>query len=162
MSSAANAPINDNVSGTTYAPSNTDNGRSSDADNASSGGYVASPDRARHYKELKSIPIYRLPPELIIEICDRIDMVNFPSFMVATYHLLRRNGVIPQYPTVLLQSMLLRVEEDTTSNSTSLMGLPSELLLAIGEDLSMQEKVTMVLATHRMRPEEIEIITHQR
>lgn len=98
---------------------------------------------------------------MIVDICERVDMVNFASFMIATYHLLRLRGVIPAYPSAMLQTMLLR-EEEGSSNSACLGSMPKELLLAIGQTLTPVEKVHMVLATHRMRPEEIELITHQR
>ncbi|KAL8715655.1 MAG: hypothetical protein Q9225_006347 [Loekoesia sp. 1 TL-2023] len=118
-------------------------------------------DRAQKYEELMSTPIYRLPAELIVNICERVDLVNFPSFLIATYHLLRFRGVIPAYPSAMLQTMLLR-EEEGVAHSASLAAMPKELLLAIGQTLTTHEKVHMVLATHRMRPEEIELITHQR
>ncbi|KAL8922009.1 MAG: hypothetical protein Q9208_005463 [Pyrenodesmia sp. 3 TL-2023] len=116
---------------------------------------------ADRYQKLLKTPVYRLPAELIVNICERVDMVNFASFMIATYHLLRLRGVIPAYPSAMLQTMLLR-EEDGSSNSACLGSMPKELLLAIGQTLTPVEKVHMVLATHRMRPEEIELITHRR
>lgn len=88
-------------------------------------------------------------------------MVTFPAFLIATYHVLRFRGVIPAYPSAMLQTMLLRQEGDS-SHSACLASMPKELLLAIGQTLTPVEKVHMVLAAHRMRPEEIEMITHQR
>ncbi|KAL8947384.1 MAG: hypothetical protein Q9222_006330 [Ikaeria aurantiellina] len=116
--------------------------------------------RIQQLDELHKLPIYRLPAELLANILDRIDLVNFPSFMIATYHLLRVKGFIPAYPTEMLKMVLLREEEGNT-DSTCLGTMPQELLLAIGQTLNTHDKVHMVLATHRMRPQDIEIITHQ-
>lgn len=115
--------------------------------------------RAQKYEDLKKTPIYRLPAELVVNICERVDLVNFPAFLIATYHLLRIRGVIPAYPSVMLKTMLLQ-EEVGAPQPASLTSMPKELLLAIGQTLTIHEKVHMVLATHRMRPEEVKIITH--
>ncbi|KAL9026852.1 MAG: hypothetical protein Q9196_004543 [Gyalolechia fulgens] len=116
-------------------------------------------DRAQKYQELQETPIYRLPAELIVNICERVDLVDFPAFLIATYHLLRIRGVIPPYPSLMLKTMLLQVEAGV-NHSASLLSMPKELLLEIGQTLTIHEKVLLVLATHRMRPEEVKIITH--
>ncbi|KAL8727144.1 MAG: hypothetical protein Q9166_006240 [cf. Caloplaca sp. 2 TL-2023] len=119
-----------------------------------------SSERIQKYQELKNTPICRLPPELLNNILERVDLVNFPPFMIATYHILRMRTMIPPYPSAMLKLMLLR-EEEGEDKSASLQTMPQELLLAIGQTLTPNEKVHMVLATYRMHPEEIEIITHQ-
>ncbi|KAL8709821.1 MAG: hypothetical protein Q9220_005437 [cf. Caloplaca sp. 1 TL-2023] len=116
--------------------------------------------RVQQFEELQKLPIYRMPAELLSNILDRVDLVNFPSLMIAMYHLLRVKGFIPAYPTEMVKMLLLR-EEDGNTESTSLSNMPKELLLAIGQTLTTYEKIHMVLATHRMRPEDIELITHE-
>lgn len=117
-------------------------------------------ERAQQQKELMATPLYRLPAELLINIVDRVDLVNFPALMIAIFHLLRKRGIVPTYPTDMLQLVLLR-QGDGDANATSLATMPKELLLAIGQTLTTNEKIHMVLATYRMRPEEIEMITHK-
>ncbi|KAI4288678.1 MAG: hypothetical protein L6R35_002058 [Caloplaca aegaea] len=116
-------------------------------------------EQAQKYHELMSTPIYRLPAELIVNICERIDLVNFPGFMLATWHLLRFRGVIPAYPTTMLKALLLR--EDKGSIGPNLGGLPAELRLSIGQTLSSREKVHLILATQQWRPEEYAMIARQ-
>ncbi|KAI4185465.1 MAG: hypothetical protein L6R41_004134 [Letrouitia leprolyta] len=96
-------------------------------------------DRAEKYETLRKTPIYRLPAELIVNICERVDLVNFPAFLIATYHLLRIRGVIPGYPSTMLKVLLLQ-EEAGATQSASLTAMPNELLLAIGQCLTIQEK----------------------
>lgn len=143
---------NDNV------PGNSDNACAGDGTKACSCAKCTT-DRVQKYEALQKTPIYRLPAELVVNICERVDLVNFPAFLIATYHLLRMRGVIPAYPSTMLKTMLLQ-EEAGAPQSASLAAMPKELLLAIGQTLTIHEKVHMVLATHRMRPEDVEIITH--
>ena len=115
--------------------------------------------RAQQYKELQQTAICRTPAEMLLNIMERIDLVNFPAFLIATIHILRMRGVAPAYPSAMLQIMLLPMEA-TETQSASLQTMPQELLLAIGQTLTPNEKLHMVLATYRMRPEEIDLITH--
>ncbi|KAL8857767.1 MAG: hypothetical protein Q9178_005667 [Gyalolechia marmorata] len=116
--------------------------------------------RARQYKELLETPVCRLPPEMLMNILERIDLVDIPAFTIATIHILRMRGVVPNYPSAMLQLMLLR-EEKTHYQPNGLQNMPKELLLAIGQSLTPNEKIHMVLATYRMRPEEVKLITHE-
>ncbi|KAL9038880.1 MAG: hypothetical protein Q9180_002865 [Flavoplaca navasiana] len=115
--------------------------------------------RAQQYKELQQTAFCRQPAEMLLNIMERIDLVNFPAFLIATIHVLRMRGVAPTYPSAMLQIMLLPMEA-TETQSASLQTMPQELLLAIGQTLTPNEKLHMVLATYRMRPEEIDLITH--
>ncbi|KAI4198368.1 MAG: hypothetical protein LQ350_005305 [Teloschistes chrysophthalmus] len=115
-------------------------------------------------KELANSPLHRLPTEILVNIIDRIDLVNLPPFMIGAYHLLRNRTIVPSYPSRLLKQMLL--SEDTAGerddlSSASLASMPQELILAIGQTLKITEKVHLILATYRMSDEEIYIITHK-
>ncbi|KAI4260778.1 MAG: hypothetical protein L6R42_003906 [Xanthoria sp. 1 TBL-2021] len=116
-------------------------------------------ERARRYKEFMEIPICRLPAEMLLNILEHIDLISFPAFLIASLHVLRAGGVAPAYPSAMLQIMLLPMEA-TEAQSASLQTMPQELLLAIGQTLTPNEKIHLVLATYRMRPEEIDLITH--
>ncbi|KAL9604222.1 MAG: hypothetical protein Q9219_000620 [cf. Caloplaca sp. 3 TL-2023] len=131
--------------------------------NEGSGARLSSERRGRRSKfdELRATPIWRLPAEIILNICEHIDFIYFPSFLIATYHLLRFHEIIPRYPSTVLKNTLLR-EETRITNAASLAAMPKELLLAIGEKLATPEKATLVLATYRIDPEDIEILTRGR
>ncbi|KAL8773851.1 MAG: hypothetical protein Q9209_001281 [Squamulea sp. 1 TL-2023] len=87
-------------------------------------------DRAGKFRDFLETPICRLPPEMLMNILERIDLVNFPAFMIATHHILRMRGIVPSYPSAMLHLLLLRKEEGV-SQSASLQTMPQELLLAI-------------------------------
>lgn len=116
-------------------------------------------ERAQRWDEFMDTPINRLPAEMLLSVLEHIDLVSFPAFLIATLHVLRVRGVAPRYPSAMLQIMLLP-EEATAAQSASLQTMPQELLLAIGQTLTPNEKIHLVLATYRMRPEEIDLITH--
>ncbi|KAL9012931.1 MAG: hypothetical protein Q9173_002343 [Seirophora scorigena] len=117
-------------------------------------------EQAQKYHELMKTPIYRLPAELVVNICERVDLVNWPAFMVATFHLLRFRGVIPPYPTSFLKENLLR-EEKSSSSPSGLMRMPPELLLVVGQTLSTKEKVHLILAAYAWPREEYTMVTHE-
>ncbi|KAL8959835.1 MAG: hypothetical protein Q9193_003366 [Seirophora villosa] len=116
-------------------------------------------EQAQKYHELMQTPIYRLPAELVVNICERVDLVNWPAFMVATFHLLRFRGVIPPYTTSFLKKLLLRKEK---ALSTAFMKMPPELLLVVGQTLSTKEKVHLILAAYAWPREEYTMVTHEK
>ncbi|KAL9579173.1 MAG: hypothetical protein Q9212_005262 [Teloschistes hypoglaucus] len=120
--------------------------------------------RNQQVKDLANSPLHRLPTEILVNIIDRIDLVNFPAFMIGAYHLLRNRSIVPSYPSRMLKNLLLSEatagDRDDLS-SASLAAMPQELILAIGQTLKTHEKVHMILATYRMTDEEIYIITHK-
>ncbi|KAL8731070.1 MAG: hypothetical protein Q9181_004442 [Wetmoreana brouardii] len=118
-------------------------------------------ERAQQHRQLLETGIYRLPTEILVNILERVDLINFPAMMIAMFHLLRARGIIPNYPTAILKMILLRPEQGN-SHSASLATMPRELLLTIGHTLGVHEKVHMVIAAHRMSDEEMEMITHER
>ncbi|KAI4247376.1 MAG: hypothetical protein LQ352_006171 [Teloschistes flavicans] len=114
-------------------------------------------------KELAKSPLYRLPTEILMNVVERIDLVNFPPFLIGAFHLLRQRGLVPNYPSKMLKIVLLPEEKEADKeelSSASLASMPSELILAIGQTLSTHEKIHLILATYRMSDEEIKIITH--
>ncbi|KAI4242484.1 MAG: hypothetical protein L6R40_004038 [Gallowayella cf. fulva] len=118
--------------------------------------------RAEQFKKLHQTPIFRLPTEMLVNIVDRVDLVNFPNFLIACFHLFRQRGIVPSYPTEMLQTLLLREEEGKIQSPPhSLQTMPLELILAISQTLDTHEKIHMILATYCMRKEEIKLITHQ-
>ncbi|KAL8669315.1 MAG: hypothetical protein Q9168_006087 [Polycauliona sp. 1 TL-2023] len=118
--------------------------------------------RAQQFKELQDLPISRQPAEMLLNIMERIDLLDFPNFIIATLHILRLRNCAPRYPSSMLQLMLLPVDEtNRDTEKASLQAMPQELLAAIGQTLTPNEKLHLVLATYRMRPEEIDLITHQ-
>ncbi|KAL8806455.1 MAG: hypothetical protein Q9182_001370 [Xanthomendoza sp. 2 TL-2023] len=117
--------------------------------------------RAQQYRDLLQTPIFRLPHEMLHNILERIDLVNFPPFLIACYHLLRMRGFGRSYPSSMLHVLLLRLQQSENQPSC-LQNLPQELLLAVGHTLDVNEKISMVLAAYRMRIEDIELITHLR
>ncbi|KAL8809802.1 MAG: hypothetical protein Q9223_006513 [Gallowayella weberi] len=116
--------------------------------------------RAQQYKNLLETPIMRLPHEMLHNILERIDLVHFPNFMIACYNLLRMRGFGRSYPSAMLHLLLLRVRAGG-SQPTCLQSMPPELLLAIGQTLTPNEKIHMVLAAYQMRMDEIKLITHK-
>ncbi|KAL8693157.1 MAG: hypothetical protein Q9224_003808 [Gallowayella concinna] len=123
-----------------------------------------SPGRTKRAQQLKTLlqtPIFRLPPEMLDNILERVDLVDFPPLVIACYHLFRMRGIAPAYPTSMLRMLLLRGDE-TDTRLCSLQGMPQELLLAIGQTLNPNEKIHMTLATYRMTDEHVELITRGR
>ncbi|KAL8846315.1 MAG: hypothetical protein Q9221_008581 [Calogaya cf. arnoldii] len=116
-------------------------------------------ERARQMQELRATKLFQQPAEMLLNIMEYVDLIDFPAFLIATLHVLRMRGVAPSYPSAMLQIMLLPLETNATQ-SASLQTMPQELLLAIGQTLTPNEKIHMVLATYRMRPKEIDLITH--
>ncbi|KAL8903603.1 MAG: hypothetical protein Q9171_007349 [Xanthocarpia ochracea] len=90
---------------------------------------------------------------MLMNILERIDLVDIPAFIIATIHILRMRGVVPPYPSAMLQLMILR-EEKTHDQPNGLQNMPKELLLAIGQSLTPNEKIHMVLATYHLSSQE--------
>ncbi|KAL8769595.1 MAG: hypothetical protein Q9203_005341 [Teloschistes exilis] len=120
--------------------------------------------RKQQVKELANSPLHRLPTEILVNIIDRIDLVNFPPFLIGAYHLLRNRCIVPSYPSRMLKTILLaeaKAGDRDDLSSAGLASMPQELILAIGQTLKTHEKIHMILATYRMSDEEIYIITHK-
>lgn len=58
-------------------------------------------------QELYALPIYQLPPEIMLNIFSRLDLHDFPALVAAAWHLLRHSGVAPVIPTARLKDILL-------------------------------------------------------
>ncbi|KAL8963870.1 MAG: hypothetical protein Q9183_004888 [Haloplaca sp. 2 TL-2023] len=116
---------------------------------------------SKQRQELMNSSLYRLPAEILINVVDRIDLVSFPNMMIALFHLLRKHGMIPSYPSSMIHDVVLR-HDPKDPNAICLGTMPKELLLAIGQNLTTTEKVHMTLATHRYTDDEVFLITHMK
>lgn len=147
-------------------------------------------ERKRQYDALFALGIYRLPPELLLNILERIDMFDFPSFLIATFHLLQYRGIAPILPSRDLFNLLTRQRrvikqphnldykagangafsyppsplssdhERMLGSESSIMSLPREIKVAIGEPLDLRTRVCFVLAVDQLRDCDIERLTH--
>lgn len=67
-------------------------------------------ERIRDYQRLQalySLPIYRLPAEIILNILDNLDLDDYPAFIVAAMPLLRRCGIAESMTTARLRRLLM-------------------------------------------------------
>ena len=56
---------------------------------------------------LSSLPIYQLPPEILLNIIDRLTVDDYPALIPSLWHLLRRHGIAPSFPTLRLKQILI-------------------------------------------------------
>ena len=109
--------------------------------------------RLRHDQlvTLYNLPIYRLPPELVLNILDFLDLAEFPSLMFAIFHLLRHHGIAPSVPTHRMRSLIRTVRHSHSAgpglNRISYRNLPVELRLQVHRYLNAREKINFLLAT---------------
>ena len=60
-----------------------------------------------HLQRLYALPIYQLPPEIMLNIYNRLSIDDFPALIAAAWHLLRHNSVAPIIPTARLKEILV-------------------------------------------------------
>ncbi len=58
-------------------------------------------------QQLYALPIYQLPPEIMLNIYSRLELHDYPSLIAAAWHLLRHSGVASVIPTPRLKDILL-------------------------------------------------------
>ena len=109
-------------------------------------------------RALYSLPIYRLPPELVLNILDHIEMAELPKAIGALYHLLAHHGIVAQLPrrelkwtTGLLAWPMHLISTIPFFSCRGAFHLPIELSLGIQQYLSAQDKVNYVLAIYKIR-----------
>ncbi len=125
-------------------------------------------ERKQQLRTLYALPIYQLPPELILAILDKLDLIVFPAMIIGMFHLLRHHGIAPAMTTTDLKLFLKcsnpsRLNNDTGPKTTAARGfysLPMEIRLEVYRHLSAREKISFVLATFEIPREDIEAITH--
>lgn len=57
---------------------------------------------------LHALSVYQLPPELLLNILDRLELHDYPSTLAATWHLMRHHGIAPAYSTQYLKMLLIK------------------------------------------------------
>ena len=102
--------------------------------------------------------LYRLPAELLLNILDRLDILEFPSVISAMFPLLRHHGIAPPILAAERSAMRSaaargRVRQHAIpshpGHRSGLATLPIELLLQTTSYLSTAEKVNFTIATWR-------------
>ena len=128
-------------------------------------------ERKEQLSSLYALPIYTLPPELILKIVDELDLIEFPAMIIAMFHLLRHHGIAPSMPTIDLKiflkcsnpggkSHLKEDHEDT--DARDFYRLPMEVRLEIYKHLCARDKISVVLASFEIPFDDIESLTHWR
>ena len=102
---------------------------------------------------------YALPAELLLNVLDRLDILDFPSLICATYPLLRHHSIAPpMLPQELAEMMaaassgsLRRRPRSWPLGQTSGVGrLPPELRASVDRYLTTLDKVSFAIATWRL------------
>ena len=125
--------------------------------------------RKQQLRTLYALPIYHLPPELILKIVDQLDLIEFPAMIIGMFHLLRHHGIAPSMPTADLKIFLKCSNPSPRSRSNSDLTnvprkgfhcLPIEIRLHIYQHLNARDKINFVLATFHIPTDDIESLTH--
>lgn len=128
-------------------------------------------ERKRQLHALYALPIYQLPPELILAILDKLDLIVFPAMIIGMYHLLRHHGIAPLMSSLDLKRFLKcsnpdgppRSKDDVSHNDPQgFYRLPMEIRLDVYKHLSARDKINFVLATFEIPIDDIESLTHWR
>ena len=102
--------------------------------------------------------LYRLPAELLLNILDRLDILEFPSVISAMFPLLRHHGIAPPILVGELSAMRSAAARGRVcqhaipchiGHRSGLATLPIELLLQTTGYLSTGDKVNFTIATWR-------------
>lgn len=114
--------------------------------------------RRQQLRSLYALPLYSLPPELVLVILNRLNLDDYPSIVAATYHLLQHHGLAPRLSEPDLQRIVKRLKSPLSGQSSSplllmsflssVRALPAELLLQIQSYLNPQDKINFVLAMY--------------
>ena len=101
--------------------------------------------------KLRALPIYRLPPELVVNIMDHLEIHDIPAIIFGMYHLLKRHGIAPALPSghvVLTERCPVRRSAICAAVGAALRlaNLPEELFSNIASHWNSREKVAFVLS----------------
>jgi len=108
-------------------------------------------DREQQLRALYALPIYSLPPELILDIVGLLYPVDFVNFVFATFHLLRHHGIAPAVSTAHVCDLLLfhPQPEVFPGGTPSLLTLPIELLMEIISYMNTTDMINFVLGVYQ-------------
>ena len=108
-------------------------------------------------RSLYSLPIYSLPPELVLNVIDFLELGDISFLIAATYHLLMHHGIVPQLPRKepswvrgLLSWPMDLINPVPFLPAKRLRCLPPELSLCILRYLRPQDKINFVLAIYEI------------
>lgn len=111
--------------------------------------------RWQELQSLYSLPIYSLPPELILNVIDYVELADISFLIAATYHLLMHHGIVPKLPRKepswvrgLLSWPMELINTVPFLPAKRFRCLPPELSLCILTYLRPQDKVNFVLAIY--------------
>ena len=128
-------------------------------------------ERKQQLSSLYALPIYSLPPELILKIVDELDLIEFPAMIIAMFHLLCHHGIASSMPTIDLKIFLKcsnpggkprLKDDDADDDAQGFYRLPMEVRLEIYKHLCARDKISVVLATFEIPFDDIESLTHWR
>lgn len=101
----------------------------------------------RQLQALYRLPIYRLPPELILNILNMLGVVDFSSFTFAAFHLMRRHGIAPDFTTERIVTLLSPSPSGQFAVSSGpLRNLPTELVLDLMQQLDITDTISFLFA----------------
>lgn len=109
-------------------------------------------------RNLYSLPIYRLPPELLVAILKMLSVVEFSSFTFAAYHLMRYHGIAPSYTTERIVALLSPPPpvRKLSASHGQLHKLPTELILDLMQKLDSTDSISFLFANfHLLRERNI-------
>ena len=110
-------------------------------------------------KGQRCCPLYQLPAELLLNIIDRLDLIDFPSLLCATLPLLRYHHIVPHTSRRELSAMIRAVSHgryrpqyplQSNGNPPGLRSLPTELRMQMGRYLTTADKVNFTIAAWRL------------
>jgi hypothetical protein len=100
---------------------------------------------------LYKLPIYSLPPELILNILSMLSAVEFSSFTFAAFHLMRRHGIAPAFSTERIVTLLSPSPYEQTMTSGGLLrNLPTELVLDLIQQLDITDTINFLFANYQL------------
>ena len=118
-------------------------------------------ERRQQLRSLYALPLYSLPPELILVVLNHLDLNDYPSMIAATYHLLQHHGITPHLSTTRRIQLVRRLNGPWRECDISpflflrfygrLRTLPAELGLEIQNYLTPQDKINFVFAMYGWR-----------
>ena len=100
---------------------------------------------------LYKIPLYSLPPELILNILNMLSAVEFSSFTFAAFHLMRRHGIAPAFTTERIMTLLSPPPSGQFAASSGLLrSLPTELVLDLMHQLDITDTINFLFANYQL------------
>lgn len=100
---------------------------------------------------LYTLPIYSLPPELMLSILNMLSVVDFSSFTIAAFHLMRRHGIAQAFTTERVVILLSAPPSGQLAASGGMLrNLPTELVLALMQELNATDSTSFLLANYQL------------